>query len=251
MKQYLSIEPWRVVEGQYFPDYNEASESVMSIGNGKMGQRANFEEYFSGKSLSGNYLAGIYYPDKTRVGWWKNGYPEYFAKVLNAVNWIGLNIIVNEQILDLNVVKIHRFERVLDMKRGVLERKFVVEFPKGEMIEVETFRFYSMVQDEIGVLDYKIKALNFSGKIQVESILDFNVRNRDANYDEVFWTPIKESVHQNNALVIAETKKTAFRVACAVNSIFIANKTDVSNQANWEQAPQKISRVLPMAIQEG
>jgi trehalose/maltose hydrolase-like predicted phosphorylase len=27
--------------------------------------------------------------DKTKVGWWKNGYPEYFAKVLNAPNWIG------------------------------------------------------------------------------------------------------------------------------------------------------------------
>ncbi|WP_262507095.1 hypothetical protein [Sphingobacterium sp. IITKGP-BTPF85] len=29
-----------------------------------MGQRANFEEDYSGKSLSGSYLAGVYYPDK-------------------------------------------------------------------------------------------------------------------------------------------------------------------------------------------
>ena len=51
-----------------------------------MGQRANFEEQYSGETFQGSYIAGIYYPDKTKVGWWKNGYPEYFAKVLNATN---------------------------------------------------------------------------------------------------------------------------------------------------------------------
>ena len=57
----------------------------MSLGNGRMGQRGNFEETYSGKTLLGNYVAGVYFPDKTRVGWWKNGYPNYFAKVLNAL----------------------------------------------------------------------------------------------------------------------------------------------------------------------
>jgi maltose phosphorylase len=57
-----------------------------------MGQRANFEETYSGETFQGSYIAGIYYPDKTKVGWWKNGYPKYFAKVLNAPNWIGIDV---------------------------------------------------------------------------------------------------------------------------------------------------------------
>ena len=32
------------------------------------------EEGFSGDSHTGTYIAGIWFPDKTRVGWWKNGY---------------------------------------------------------------------------------------------------------------------------------------------------------------------------------
>jgi maltose phosphorylase len=67
-----------------------------------MGQRANFEESYSGDTFQGSYIAGIYYPDKTKVGWWKNGYPEYFAKVLNAPNWIGIDIEINGESLDLN-----------------------------------------------------------------------------------------------------------------------------------------------------
>ena len=58
-----------------------------------MGQRANFEEaLLPAKLYRATYVAGVYYPDKTRVGWWKNGYPEYFAKVLNAANWIGIDV---------------------------------------------------------------------------------------------------------------------------------------------------------------
>ena len=32
-----------------------------------MGQRANFEEAYSGDTLQGNYVAGVYYPDKTQT----------------------------------------------------------------------------------------------------------------------------------------------------------------------------------------
>ena len=47
---------------------NRESESIFSIGNGYMGQRANFEEHYSGDSLPGSYIAGVYYPDKTQGG---------------------------------------------------------------------------------------------------------------------------------------------------------------------------------------
>ncbi len=47
------------------------SESMTSIGNGHMGMRGNFEERYSGDSHRGTYLAGVWFPDKTRVGWWK------------------------------------------------------------------------------------------------------------------------------------------------------------------------------------
>ncbi len=246
MKQYLSIEPWRIVERRYFPEYNEVSESIFSIGNGKMGQRANFEESFSGKTLRGNYLAGIYYPDKTRVGWWKNGYPEYFAKVLNSVNWISVNILINGQALDLHTMSILSYERVLDMRQGLLERKFTVKFPQGEIIEVEAIRFYSMVYDEIGALSYKVKAINFSGKIEVACILDFNVRNQDSNYDEIFWTPIGEGVKQDIALVSAKTKKTDFHVSCAVK-----NSCTFGCSSQWKIEPQKVSQIIQQEISEG
>ena len=92
MKDYLKKDEWKIIEEGFNPKFNRISESIFSLGNGRFGQRANFEETYSGDALQGHYLAGIYYPDKTRVGWWKNGYPDYFAKVLNAPNWTGIRI---------------------------------------------------------------------------------------------------------------------------------------------------------------
>ena len=99
---YLKIDPWKIIEEDFSPEKVMSSESIFSLGNGAMGQRANFEEFYSGATFQGSYIGGVYYPDKTRVGWWKNGYPEYFAKVLNAPSWIGIHINVNGVPLDLN-----------------------------------------------------------------------------------------------------------------------------------------------------
>ena len=251
MKQYLSVASWKIVEDGFFPDYNEVSESVFSIGNGKMGQRANFEETFSGKTLQGNYLAGIYYPDKTKFGWWKNGYPDYFAKVLNAVNWIGLHVSIDGQTLDLATAEILSFKRTLDMHQGVLERTFTVKMPQGQILEMKSIRFYSMVHDEIGALDYQIKAINFEGRVSITSHLDFNVRNEDANYDENFWTPIEASVEQNSAFVSAQTLKTSFQVSCSVQNSFWHNDKNTDDQTEWEKNPQKISQIAHFDLKKG
>ena len=126
----------KAIEDGFDAENVEASESLFSIGNGSMGQRANFEEDYSGKTFQGSYIGGIYYPDKTRVGWWKNGYPEYFAKVLNAPNWIGIHIQVNETSFDLNTCKISNFKRELNMQEGWLSRSFNAILRTGEEIEV-------------------------------------------------------------------------------------------------------------------
>ena len=85
MQNLFDIDAWRIIEHGFDPSKQQAAESIFSIGNGAFGQRANFEEHYSGDILQGSYVGGVYYPDKTRVGWWKNGYPEYFAKVLNCL----------------------------------------------------------------------------------------------------------------------------------------------------------------------
>lgn len=214
MKSSVVCDAWSVIEEGFNPERVEACESLFAIGNGHMGQRANFEERYSGPSLQGSYIAGIYYPDKTRVGWWKNGYPEYFAKVLNAPSWIGIDVAVNGAPLDLAVCPVEQFRRVLDMKRGLLTRSFVAAVG-GARIKVEAQRFVSMARPEVGVVRYAVTALD-AIELKLEAVLDANVVNRDSNYDEHFWNVLDAAVAVRSGFLLAQTRKLDFRVALAM-----------------------------------
>ena len=212
MKHYYKLDEWNIIEEGFNADNNEISESIFSLGNGYMGQRANFEEDYSGTSLQGNYIAGVYYPDKTRVGWWKNGYPEYFAKVLNSTNWIGINIKINNISLDLAKCTVKEFRRVLNMEEGYLQRNFKAVLTNGNEIEVKAKRFISMTRGEIGAIKYSIKPLNFKGKLEITPYLDGDVMNSDSNYDEKFWDEISNEAKPYEAYVMLKTKKLDFHI---------------------------------------
>lgn len=223
MKNYLGHDEWQIIEEGFHAEHNRISESIFSIGNGRMGQRANFEEGYSGETLQGSYVAGIYYPDKTKVGWWKNGYPEYFAKVLNAPNWMGIHIQIDGEQLDLAKCQVKKFKRVLNMKEGYLQRTFTAVLPKGKEIKVEATRFCSIVDDEAGAIKYSIKPVNFDGILTVMPYVDADVVNQDANWEERFWREVEVRTKRRQAYVVAETKKTAFRVCTGMKFTIFQN----------------------------
>ncbi|MBK8484623.1 MAG: glycoside hydrolase family 65 protein [Saprospiraceae bacterium] len=223
MKNYLKTHPWKIIEEGFHPEYQKNSESIFSLGNGRMGGRANFEESYSGETLLGNYIGGIYYPDKTRVGWWKVGYPEYYAKVPNAANWSGVHIYINNHVLDLAKCKIHSFKRILHLDKGYLERNVSLETEFGIALEIQVIKYLSMAWDECGAMQYSVYCLQDSLSIRFESYCDFNIRNQDSNYDEDFWNRINEYQDQTYLVTHAETKKTNYQVCSGIQNKFYIN----------------------------
>tara|TARA_R110000868_G_scaffold720_6_gene5290 strand:- start:1573 stop:3879 length:2307 start_codon:yes stop_codon:yes gene_type:complete len=218
-QDYIKADNWSIIEEGFDVNQVKSSESLFSIGNGAMGQRANFEEHYSGSTFQGSYIAGVYYPDKTRVGWWKNGYPEYFAKVINAPNWIGINVTINEEVLDLfNCKKIENFRRELNMKEGWLSRSFKATLQNAIEIEVETKRFLSLDFDEVGAIEYQITPINSDTKIGFSPYLDNGITNEDTNWDDKFWDVLCVDHKDNKAFIVARTMKTHFYVCTAMQT---------------------------------
>jgi maltose phosphorylase len=240
MKDYIKVDEWKIIEDGFDPKNNTVSESIFSLGNGRMGQRANFEEAYSGETLSGNYVAGVYYPDKTRVGWWKNGYPEYFAKVINAANWIGIDIMIGDEQLDLAKSEVSAFRRELNMKEGYLKRTFRAKTANGVEVEVETIRFCSIVDDETGAIQYTITSLNYSGQLTVTPFINGDVVNKDSNYDEKFWDEAEKGSWTDGDYVQLRTKKTGFEVATGQKFAISQNNLPVDVAAKINTLPQRL-----------
>lgn len=251
MKQHLKLDEWKVIEEGFHPEDNRSIESICSIGNGRMGQRGMFEEYYSGDSLQGSYIAGVYFPDKTKVGWWKNGYPEYFAKVINSVNWIGINVLINGTPLDLNTCSLRSFTRELNMKDGYLSRQFIAKMPNGEKIKVECKRFLSITDDECGAIEYAVTAMNFTGEFALVPYLDFDIINEDSNYEEKFWEEVNKSVDHKKASISAHTKKLDFHVGAAMRYEIYRDGEEISFQSLDSERKKYVANIVTIPVKEG
>ncbi|UNK19005.1 glycoside hydrolase family 65 protein [Paenibacillus sp. N3/727] len=251
MKQYLKLDEWSIIEEGFDPHNHEISESVFSIGNGFMGQRANFEEQYSGSSLQGSYMAGVYYPDKTRVGWWKNGYPEYFAKVLNSTNWIGIDVDVNGTSLDLAKCTVKDFVRVLNMKEGYLSRSFTAVMEDGKELKIEAVRFVSIVRHEIGSIRYSVAPLNFSGELTFTPYLDGDVKNKDSNYDEKFWLEVFKEAGQGTGALTIKTKKLDFHITSAMFYEILKNGEKLNLDAEIIEREKFVGNRVSVQVNEG
>ncbi|WP_035668510.1 glycoside hydrolase family 65 protein [Flavobacterium sp. 83] len=252
-QDYIKPDNWSIIEEGFDVESVKSSESLFSIGNGAMGQRANFEETYTGETFQGSYIAGIYYPDKTKVGWWKNGYPEYFAKVLNAPNWIGIDIEINGEKLDLNTCsEVKNFRRELNMKEGWYNRSFEATLKNGTEISVNIRRFLSIVLDEVGLINYEITPLNKDSKIVYKPYIDAGVTNEDANWEEKFWEPLDVKKSGNEAFVTAQTFKTHFKVTTFMQNSILNNgeKTAIS-PSNIDATTDRIQFSYDVIVAQG
>ena len=249
---YFKIDPWKIIEKDFDPAKVKASESIFSLGNGAMGQRGNFEEQYTGESFQGSYIGGIYYPDKTKVGWWKNGYPEYFAKVPNAPSWIGIHILMGDLPLDLNkCLEIKNFRRELDMKTGIYTRSFEAQLSKYNRVGVKVKRFLSMEESALGIIHYELKALRGSSELSIDSFIDGHVKNQDSNWNDTFWAHKNKINSEKIILLHSQTLKTEFDVATyAYTQLFDHEGKSLGNFSNSEK-DYRISQNKKYFLNEG
>lgn len=163
-KRVFDIHAWKLSTHAFNEGDIRLYESLTSIGNGYMGMRGNFEEGFSGDSHTGTYIAGIWFPDKTRVGWWKNGYPKYFGKVINAVNFAAIGVEINGKTVDLHTSNFSNYYEELDMRSGLLTRSYTVD-----SVKLTFRRFFSIVERRTAefqlIIEGKAKVIKNTGQL--------------------------------------------------------------------------------------
>lgn len=227
MKTYLQHHEWLIIEPHFDPKNHLSSESIFSIANGRTGQRASFEESYSGEFVWGNFIGGVFYPDPTKVGYWKTGYPEYFAKLVNVTQWIGIDIKIDNETLDLAKCKVSDYSRILNMYEGVLERSFIAELSSGKKVKVHTKRFLSIVNTEIGAIRYSITPLNFSGEIAITPNLNSDVKNDWSFYGDKFLETTGLEAKQGEGYITVKTLKTNYAVCTAMKYAIVQNDKEL------------------------
>ena len=236
MKKFLKTDEWNVIEESFHADNLRAFESIFSLGNGRLGQRGNFEETYSSDTLQGSYLAGISFLDKTRVGWWKNGYPNYFTRIPNAPNWSGIIVRLIDEELDLALWDVDSFERRLDMKEGISYRDFQVTSPKGHKLKVHVEHITSMANQNLCIIKYSVTSVNYEGKISLVPYINGDVKHETSNFNEKMWNILRAETTSEYACLWTQTRHEDSQVcSCMTYQLFKNSKEITGNPIKIEK----------------
>lgn len=239
MKKYLKIDEWNIIEDSFHADNLRMSESIFSLGNGRFGQRGNFEESYSSDSYRGSFVAGITYLDKTRVGWWKNGFPQFYTRIPNAPDWscIGLRLIDEE--LDLAQWDVNSFNRRLDMKAGISYRDVDVTSPRGHKLRLHVEHITDMARPNLCLIKYSVTSLNYTGKLSLVPVLDGNVIDDAEHPNEKIWNILRSGATNEYAYLWSQTRREDAQVCYAMTyQFFKNNKETLANPIRIEKERQ-------------
>ncbi len=205
---YFKIDPWKIVEEGFDPEYGLIAESIFSLGNEYMGVRGYFEEGFGGKRLLGSYFNGVYERQKAAAQGYK-GIVQETEFMVNSLDWLYLRITAGSETLDLAKSDFEDFTRVLDLKTGLLTRQFVWKTAGGK-IEIKLERLISMVHNQKSAQRLTMTSKDYQGEITVRAGLDFNTTHGGDKM--VLWDCSQQKAEANSCSIMGRTKVTGMEV---------------------------------------
>ena len=239
MKKYLKTDEWNIIEDQFHPDRQRMSESIFSLGNGRFGQRGYFEEPYSSDSYRGSFVAGITFLDKTRVGWWKNGFPPYYTRIPKVADWSRINLRLIDEELDLAGWDVDSFNRRLDMKEGISYRDMEVTSPRGNQLRIHVEHITNMARPNLCLIKYSVSSINYTGRISLVPILDGNIVD-DADLPNLkIWNILRSGSTSSCAYLWTQTRREDAQVCYAMTyQFFKNNKETTANPIRIEKEKQ-------------
>ncbi|MGB7605456.1 MAG: hypothetical protein WBL93_08250 [Lutisporaceae bacterium] len=157
------MNPWEITQNKYKGSEVAFYETVFSLTNGLVGVRATLD-YNSRDCRPGIFISGLY---------------DYAISVANQLvnipNWLDISIIIENENINLDIVEILDFSRILDMKTSILKTNIRFKDKSNRITLLQREEFLN--KDNIHLVRYMITPINYNGNIAIESCTDFSVTN--------------------------------------------------------------------------
>ncbi|MEU3982106.1 glycosyl hydrolase family 65 protein [Streptomyces sp. NPDC026672] len=246
-----AVEPWAVRETALDLDVLAQSESVFALSNGHVGWRGNLDEG-EPHGLPGSYLNGVHELHPLPYAEAGYGYPESGQTVINVTNGKVLRLLVDDEPFDLRYGRLVSHERILDLRRGVLERVCEWTSPAGSTVRVRSTRLVSLGQRAIAAVAYEVEALDDRTRVVIQSELVANEQLPEPNGDPrtavALHSPLEaeEDFAAGRRLrLVHRTRRSGLRVAVAADHVVEGpGRTTTHSESNTDVARLTVTSVL-------
>lgn len=166
---------WSLTYDRWSPEAEPVREALCTLGNGCFATRGAAEESRADTvHYPGTYLAGGY----DRVTSVVDGHVLVQEDLVNWPNWSGLSFRPSGgEWLSLDRLEVLEYAQELDLRRGVLHRRFRVRDGNGRETSLKSRRFVSMEDPHVAAEAWELVPIDWSGGLEIRSSLDGTVRN--------------------------------------------------------------------------
>jgi trehalose/maltose hydrolase-like predicted phosphorylase len=244
---------WLLRYGGWDPAAEALRETLCALGNGRFVTRAAAPECRAGQGhYPGTYAAGVFDRLTDEI----DGHRLENESIVNLPDWQALTFRIDDgPWLDLSTLTVTDYVQELDLRRGVLTRRFRIEDARGRRTRVAQRRLVSMAAPCLAALDCTLLAENWSGPLTVRSGLDGRVTNdgvaRYRGLDGRHLSAVEAHVCEDLLTLTAETRQSRIRIGLAARHRVLAGGTVQQVVAVTAVEPGFAAVDLPLAMESG
>ena len=160
------IDPWRLVEKRFSLDDAGVTETLFSVGNGYLGLRGNQPEGRH-EHEHGTFINGFHETFPIRHAEQAYGFAEVGQTIVNAPDAKIMRVYVDDEPLTFDVADVREYERVLDMRTGVLTRHVRWRTPSGKDVLIDFERMVSFEDKHLAVQRVSVTVLGADAAVAI------------------------------------------------------------------------------------
>ncbi len=173
--RHREMHPWELAYRKWESEEQPLREALCALGNGHIVTRGAFEEMNAGgPHYPGTYVAGGYNRLETEI----SGRVIENEDLVNWPNWLPLTFRPEGgEWFDTDSVELLDFDYRLDVRCGVLTRSMEFRDREGREFSLVSRRIVHMAKPHLAAIEWTLRAINWSGNIEIRSGLDGSVVN--------------------------------------------------------------------------
>ncbi len=165
------IEEWRIIEHGHHADLLGQLETVFSLSNGYLGIRGAYDEVRPAHER-GTFVNGFYESWPITYAEQAFGFAVSGQTMINLPDGTITKLFVDDEPLFLSpFADVVESDRILDMRRGILERELLWRTPQGKRVRVRSQRLVSLRQRHLAAISWEVTIEDAAAPVVVSSEL--------------------------------------------------------------------------------
>src|SRR5215471_8329196 len=217
---------WLVRETEFRRTAVRPQESVFTIGNGYIATRGAFEEGILG-DLPATLIHGVF-----------DDAPIVETELANAPDWLPLVPSIGDERVQLDVGQLLSYERVLNLRNGMLSRSFRWQSSAGQTVDIRYERFISLADKNVMMIRCRMTPLDFSAPMTIQASLAGTVDNNGFHH----WNKGEQDQIDRQTIFLQSATRATGIMLCEAARLQVDGAAEVAYTVHQrENAPTVIA----------